>query len=138
MLDVLDRRGYVQRTDGDWALTDEGHDARPRVPRVRPAGRRVPAAAGCSTASTPPTLAGLLSVFVYEHRSPEPPPPPWFPDGGARQRWRRIVAISEDLAAEERATGLGAHRPPDPGFFAAAHGWVAGDALEHGRRPTRS
>ena len=25
--------------------------------------------------------------------------------------------------------GSGAHRPPDPGFFAAAHGWMAGHAL---------
>ena len=68
-------------------------------------------------------------MFVHEHRSPEPPAPPWFPDGAARQRWLRIVAVSEDLSAEERASGLGAHRPPDPGFFAAAHGWVAGHAL---------
>ena len=76
-----------------------------------------------------PELAGQLSVFVHEHRSPEPPAPPWFPDAAARKRWLRILATSEDLAAEERASGLGAHRPPDPGFFAAAHGWVAGHAL---------
>ncbi len=75
------------------------------------------------------TLAGLLSVFVYEHRSPEPPAPPWFPANGARDRWRRIVAVSEDLAADERSLGLGEHRPPDPGFVAAAHAWVAGEGL---------
>ena len=75
------------------------------------------------------TLAGLLSVFVYEHRSPEPPPPPWFPSADARDRWRRIAATSEDLAADERSTGLAEHRPPDPGFVAAAHAWVAGEGL---------
>jgi len=75
------------------------------------------------------TLAGLLSVFVYEHRSPEPAPPPWFPSNGARDRWRRILASSDDLAADERSRGLAEHRPPDPGFVAAAHAWVAGEGL---------
>ena len=46
-----------------------------------------------------------------------------------RERWRRIVAISEDLAADERSGGLAEHRPPDPGFVAAAHAWVAGEGL---------
>ncbi len=68
-------------------------------------------------------------MFVYEHRSPEPAPPPWFPSTDVRDRWRRIVATSEDLAADERSTGLGEHRPPDPGFVAAAHAWVLGEDL---------
>ncbi len=76
-----------------------------------------------------PVLAGLLSTFVYEHRSPEPPAPPWFPDELARKRWRSIAAASEDLAADELSSELGVHRPPDPGFFAAAHGWTAGHDL---------
>ena len=74
-------------------------------------------------------LAGLLSTFVYEHRSPEPPIPPWFPSTDVAARWRRIVAISDALAADERSVGLGEHRPPDPGFIAAAHAWVAGEDL---------
>ena len=101
-------------TPGAWALTDARRGAGPGVPRVRPARRRVPAATACSTASTRPTLAGLLSVFVYEHRSPEPAPPPWFPSADARDRWRRIVAMSEDLAADERSTGLGRAPPARP------------------------
>ena len=56
---------------------------------------------GCSTSATcwssralrqgllddldPPTLAALVSVFTYEHRSPEPPPAPWFPSAPAAQ-----------------------------------------------------
>jgi ATP-dependent RNA helicase HelY len=75
------------------------------------------------------SLAGLVSTFVYEHRSPEPAPPPWFPSADVGQRWRRIQARSEDLAADERATGLTEHRPPDPGFAAAAYAWVAGEGL---------
>ena len=77
-----------------------------------------------------PVLAGLLSTFVYEHRSPDPPAPPWFPDAAARERWRLVAATSEDLAAGERAGGLAPHRPPDAGFFGAAHGWTAGHDLE--------
>ena len=79
--------------------------------------------------STPPQLGGLLSTFVYEHRSPEPPPPPWFPSADVRRRWAGIQAASEDLAADERSVGLAEHRPPDPGFLAAAHAWIAGEEL---------
>jgi ATP-dependent RNA helicase HelY len=66
---------------------------------------------------------------VYEHRSPDPPAPPWFPSSDVRARWRRIQAMSEDLAGDERATGLAEHRPPDPGFAAAAYAWVSGEEL---------
>lgn len=76
-----------------------------------------------------PALAGLLALFVYEHRSPEPPPPPWFPSADLRRRANLIAALSDDLAADERARGLSVHRPPDPGFFAAAQGWIAGHDL---------
>jgi ATP-dependent RNA helicase HelY len=125
---ILERRGYLRRADDDWALTTKGttlasvfHECDLLITECLAGGLLDGAAA--------PELAGLLSVFVYEHRSPEPPAPPWFPDDGTRQRWRRIVAVSEDLGIEERASGLGAHRPPDPGFFAAAHGWIAGHSL---------
>jgi len=35
--------------------------------------------AGLLDGLSPNDLAGLVSVFVYEHRSSEPPPAPWFP-----------------------------------------------------------
>ncbi len=126
VLEVLDRRDYVDT--GAWALTDRGsvlarlfHEADLLVAECLLQGRldKLDAA----------TLAGLLSVFVYEHRSPEPAPPPWFPSADARDRWRRIQATSEDLAADERSIGLGEHRPPDPGFVAAAYAWVLGEDL---------
>ena len=77
-----------------------------------------------------PTMAGLLSTFVYEHRSPEPPGPPWFSSELARARWRSIDAASDELAADEQASELAVHRAPDPGFFAAAHAWTAGHDLD--------
>ncbi len=126
VLDVLDRRGYVDARA--WALTDRGlalsrlfHESDLLVAECVLGG----VFDGLDTAS----FAGLLSVFVYEHRSPEPAPPPWFPPGAVRERWRRIEATSEDLAADERSLGLAEHRPPDPGFVAAAHAWVAGEGL---------
>ena len=129
MIEVLERRRYLTRGDEEWALTPKGtmlatifHESDLLVAECLDRGHLDGVAA--------PVLAGLLSTFVYEHRSPEPPVPPWFPDRDARGRWLALLATSEELAAEERTIGLGVHRPPDPGFFAAAHGWVAGHTLE--------
>jgi ATP-dependent RNA helicase HelY len=131
VVDVLVGRGYIERDPGGerWSLTQRGvmltrifHECDLLVVEALAHGHFD----GVGAAE----LAGLLSTFVYEHRSPEPPAPPWFPSAEARKRWRRLSARSEDLAAEERALGLGVHRPPDPGFFAAAHGWVAGHSLD--------
>ena len=126
VLDVLGRRGYVDA--GEWSLTTSGsilsrlfHESDLLVAECLLAGLLDGVAAA--------DLAGLLAVFVYEHRSPEPAPAPWFPSPDVSQRWRRIAAFSEDLAADERSTGLAEHRPPDPGFIGAAHGWVAGEGL---------
>jgi ATP-dependent RNA helicase HelY len=76
-----------------------------------------------------PDLAALVSCVVYEHRSSDAPPAPWFSSTEIRGRWRRIAAISADLAARERSAGLAEHRPPDPTFAAVAHGWVAGEGF---------
>ena len=126
VLDVLDRRGYVDAAA--WTLTPRGealgqlfHESDLLVAEC--------VLGGLFDDLDVPALGGLLSVFVYEHRSPEPAPPPWFPSAEARQRWRRIGAVSEDLAADERSLGLPEHRPPDAGFVAAAHGWIAGEGL---------
>lgn len=126
VLDVLDRRDYVD-ADG-WELTPRGetlsrvfHEADLLVAEC--------VLGGVFDGLDAATLAGLLSGFVYEHRSPDPPPPPWFPSNEARRRWRQIVAFSEDLAADERSGGLAEHRAPDPGFVGAAHAWVAGQEL---------
>ena len=75
------------------------------------------------------TMAGLVSAFVYEHRSPDDPPPPWFPDRDARDRYARIERLSAELAFAEQQYGLAVHRPPDPTFFAIAYAWVAGEGF---------
>jgi ATP-dependent RNA helicase HelY len=126
VLDVLDRRGYVDADE--WRLTERG-EALSRLFHESDLLVAECVLSGTFDGLDAATLAGLLSVFVYEHRSPEPPPSPWFPSKGGRERWQRIVAISEDLAADERSGGLAEHRPPDPGFVGAAHAWVAGEGL---------
>ena len=126
VLAVLGRRGYV---DGaTWSVTGRGavlarvfHESDLLVCECLHAGLLDELDA--------PVLAGLLSTFVYEHRSPEPPVPPWFPSAEVAARWRRICASSEDLAADERSEGLAEHRAPDPGFAAAAYAWVSGEGL---------
>ncbi len=77
----------------------------------------------------PATLAGLVSTFVYEHRSPDDPPRPWFPSPDIGRRWESIERLSQELAATERARGLAEHRPPDPTFFGVAYAWVAGEGF---------
>ena len=76
-----------------------------------------------------PTLAGMVSTFVYEHRAPDDPPAPWFPSKPARQRYSQIEQLSAELAFLEQQHGLAAHRPPEPTFFAVAYAWVAGEGF---------
>ncbi|HRE03625.1 MAG TPA: hypothetical protein PLV68_20180, partial [Ilumatobacteraceae bacterium] len=73
----------------------------------------------------PAATAALMSVFVYEHRSPDPPPLPWFPNADVRRRWHGIAAISAELQSIEERDGLAVHRPPDPTFLAVAYAWAA-------------
>jgi len=77
----------------------------------------------------PAALAGLVSVFVYEHRSPEPAPLAWFPSPTVRKRWQRIAEISYELEEIEEEAGLSVHRPPDPTFVAVAFAWAAGEGF---------
>jgi ATP-dependent RNA helicase HelY len=77
----------------------------------------------------PPSLAGLVSVFVYEHRSPEAPPEPWFPSTAVRKRWQGIAGVSYELQDLEEQAGLSVHRPPDATFLAIAYAWAAGEGF---------
>ena len=75
------------------------------------------------------TMAGLASVFVYEHRSPDAPPLAWFPSNAVRKRWLQIASLSADLQAIEEEDGLIVHRAPDPTFLAIAYAWAAGEGF---------
>ncbi len=124
VLKILQNWGYV---DG-WSLTSEGemlartfHECDLLVVECV---RR-----GLFDGLEPATFAGLASVFVYEHRSPEPPPAPWYPSDAVRRRWQSIARISYELEEIEEAAGLSVHRPPDPTFIAVAFAWAAGEGF---------
>jgi ATP-dependent RNA helicase HelY len=124
VLGVLEQWGYVK----GWALT-EGGDILARTFHecdllVVECVRR-----GLLDGVDAPTLAGLASVFVYEHRSPEPPPAPWYPSPAARRRWQSIAQLSYELQSIEEANALPVHRPPDPTFIAVAYAWAAGEGF---------
>lgn len=76
-----------------------------------------------------PSLAALVSVFVYEHRSPDDPPAPWYPSAEVRRRWQSIAATSYQLQDAEVEAALAVHRPPDPTFVASAWAWAAGEGF---------
>jgi ATP-dependent RNA helicase HelY len=77
------------------------------------------------------SLAGLASCFTYEHRSPLPPDPPWFPNDVVRHRVDHLVRLAGELNADEKRSRLPLTRMPDPSFFALAHAWAAGETLDH-------
>jgi ATP-dependent RNA helicase HelY len=124
VLGVLQQWGYVE----GWQLTDAGeilarlfHESDLLVVECL--------RQGLLDGLNPAELAGLASVFVYEHRSPEVPPAPWYPSDAVRRRWQSIVRTSYALQDTEEAAGLGVHRPPDPTFIAVAWAWAAGEGF---------
>jgi ATP-dependent RNA helicase HelY len=124
VLRILENWGYV---DG-WSLTDVGkvlartfHECDLLIVECL--------RHGLLDDLEPAALAGLVSVFVYEHRSPEAPPTAWFPSPTVRKRWQRIAEISYELEEIEEEAGLSVHRPPDPTFVAVAFAWAAGEGF---------
>ncbi len=126
VLTVLSERGYVQLDT--WHLTQHGD----MLARVFHECDLLVAEAirfGLLDGVDAPTLAGLVSTFVYEHRSPDDPPAPWFSDREATDRWKQIERLSIELRVLESQNGLSEHRPPEPTLFAIAYAWVAGEGF---------
>ena len=61
-------------------------------------------------------LAALVSTLVYEHRSSEPPPRPWFSNDQIRGPWQRtnVLRVSMSTAAPTRPLP----QSPTPGWQA--------------------
>ena len=102
VLRLLDAWGHL---DG-WALTEKGdaagapyHECDLLIAEALEAG--------LLDDLDPASLAGLVSVFTYEHRSSAPPPAPWFPSQqGARAVRARSSELAEELQADEHRAGL--------------------------------
>jgi ATP-dependent RNA helicase HelY len=124
LLALLEERGHVR----NWRLTDTGKVLR-RIFHESDLLVAEAVVAGLLDDTRPEVAAGLVSVFVYEHRSPEPAPPAWFPDRGVEQRFRSIADLSNVIRAAEAMADIAPHRPPDASFFAVAHAWAAGEDL---------
>jgi len=125
VLDLLEGRGHL----AGWELTDAGG----RLARIYHEADLLISDClerGLLDELDGPTLAGLASCFVYEHRGTSDPPTPWFPSADARRRWRGIEQLHRQLNVDEERRRLPLTRPPDPGFVALAHAWAAGEGLD--------
>jgi ATP-dependent RNA helicase HelY len=125
VLRVLEAWGYV---DG-WSLTAAGQ----RLVRVYHEADLLVAECiehGLLDGLAPADLAALVSAFTYETRGPGEVTP-WFPKGQLRERWLAIEQLAAELNEAEEEAGLPLTRRPDPGFIGLAHGWAAGQDLEH-------
>jgi ATP-dependent RNA helicase HelY len=125
ILQVLEAWGHL---DG-WALTERGellvrifHESDLLVAEAM--------SAGLFDGLEPASLAGLVSCLTYEHRSPAPPPDPWFPSRDLRRRFAELELLAEELREAEEHHELTLTRLPDPTFLPLAHAWAAGDDLE--------
>ena len=74
-------------------------------------------------------LAALASCFVFEPRTDVPSDPEW-PNAVVKDRFERIVAISDELVEAEKGRKLVTSRRPDPGFVELAFKWAGGADLE--------
>ncbi len=122
--DLLEEWGYL----AGWALTERGR----RLRFVYNEADLLVAESterGHLSGLTPEELAALVSVFVYEPRR-EAPAFGEAPTGRWVGRWEAILALWEELTAEETARRLPLTRRPEPGFAVLAFEWAAGATLE--------
>jgi ATP-dependent RNA helicase HelY len=71
----------------------------------------------------------VASVFVYETRLKEPPPPV-LPNGVVRDAVEAVLEAWREVVAREEAAGLPLTRVPDAGFAAQIWQWAAGVDLD--------
>lgn len=122
---ILTRRGFVR----GWSLTERGevlartfHESDLLVATV--------VCDGLLDGLDEPSMAGLVSLLTYEHRSKDAPPPPWYPSRLVRERATQIDQLARHLVRAEEKVGLPATRLPDPTFLALAYAWAAGESFD--------
>jgi ATP-dependent RNA helicase HelY len=125
ILQILERWSFL---DG-WALSDRGQTL---VHIFHESDLLVAEAIheGLFTGLDAPSMAGLVSCLTYEHRSPAPPPPPWFPSPAVRERFTRLEELAAELRDAEGRARLPLTPEPDPTFLPLAHAWASGGDLD--------
>ena len=125
VLQLLEAWGYLE----GWSLTRRGE----RLARIFHESDLAIAESietGLLDGLDPAALAGVVSCFTYEHRSSTPAAAPWFPSANVRHRVVQIDQLVAELNVDEETADVPLTRPPDPGFLAIAHAWVAGGPLD--------
>jgi len=79
---------------------------------------------------TPPELASVLSILVFEARRPDDASSPRLPGDPVKDVIGRMVRLWGELDALERKHRLDFLRQPDLGFAWAAYRWAQGDDLD--------
>ncbi|GAB2757411.1 DEAD/DEAH box helicase [Nocardioides salsibiostraticola] len=79
---------------------------------------------------SPPELAAVLSVMVFEARRPDNASAPRIPGGRVKPIVAEMVRLWGDLDALEREKHLDFLRQPDLGFTWIAYRWAQGDDLD--------
>jgi ATP-dependent RNA helicase HelY len=128
IIDVLAELGYV---------TDDDAQPQPTRDGLRLAGLYAETdlvlaetlRAGVLDDLDPIDLAAVASVFVYETRAKDAPPPE-FPNRRVLDAVEEIAGIWQDVARREEDAGLPTTRVPDPGFADVAARWAAGADLD--------
>ncbi len=122
---ILTKRGFVR----GWALTERGevlartfHESDLLVATV--------VCDGLLDDLDEASMAGLVSLLTYEHRSKDAPAPPWYPSRLVRERATQIEQLARKLVRDEEKAGLPATRLPDPTFLALAYAWAAGESFD--------
>jgi ATP-dependent RNA helicase HelY len=77
-----------------------------------------------------PTVAGLASSFIYEHRNSAPEISKWFPSRDVASRADSLMNLAVAINGTERRLGLPPTRQPDATFFPLAHAWSSGESFD--------
>src|SRR5271166_3669475 len=124
---LLTERGFIQATDGDPTVTDDGR----LLARIYSESDLLVAEclrAGVWTGLRDAELAAVLSAVVYETRGGDGPRPPGtavVPTAPLRQALHRTRRLSAELRADEQRHRIALSREPDDGFVGAIYRWAS-------------
>ncbi|OZM72949.1 RNA helicase [Amycolatopsis antarctica] len=124
---LLTERGYLAENDEERA-TEHGR----RLARLYSESDLLAAECirhGVWEGLTPPELAAVVSVLVFEARR-DSPGEPRLPQGAVPKAWQETARLWSELAEDERRHRLDRTREPDAGFAWPVYRWARGESLE--------